>query len=110
MVKINNKKSTTLFGFGAEVLIIGTHFCRKVGCMIDNSETQECVGIGGSAYMTIGHTKIEINLDESLVYSFDVWVGDQVGYKAILGMNFMLRACIRLDLANKTICLQTKFV
>ena len=51
--------------------------------MIDDSQTQECVGIGEIAYMTIGRTKIKITSDESLVYYFDVWVGDQVGQEGI---------------------------
>ena len=55
--------------------------------------------------MTVGRTKITIKLDGSLVYYFDVWVGDQVGQEAILGMDFMVPAGIRLDLADGTLCL-----
>ena len=55
--------------------------------------------------MTVGRTKIKITLDGSLVYYFDVWVGDQVGQEAILGMDFMVMAGISLDLADGTICL-----
>ena len=86
-----------LFNSGAEILIIDTIFARKVGCVIDESRTQECVGIGESAYMKVGCTKIKIPLDVSLVYYFDVWVGDQVGQEAILGMDFMVPVGIRLD-------------
>ena len=39
------------------------------------------------------------------MYYFDVWVGDQVGQEAILGMDFMVPAEIRLDLADGTLCL-----
>ena len=55
--------------------------------------------------MTEGRTKIKITLDESLVYYFDVWVGDQVGQEVILGMDFMVPAGIRLDLADGTLVL-----
>ena len=74
--KINNEKATMLFDFGAEVSIIDTTFARKVGCMINEIRTQQCVGIGENAYRTVGRTKIKITLDGSLVYYFDVWVGD----------------------------------
>ena len=103
--KINNLKATLLFDSGAEVSIIDTTFARKVGCIIDESQKQECVGIGENVYMTMGRTKIKITLAGSLVYYFDVWVGDQSGQEAILGMDFMVPAGIRLDLADGTLCL-----
>ena len=103
--KINNEKATMLFDSGAEVSIIDTTFARKVGCVIDEGQRQECVGIGENSYMTIGRTKIKVTLAGSLVYYFDTWVGDQVGQEAILGMDFMVPAGIRLDLADGTLCL-----
>ena len=105
MCNINNEKATMLFDSGAEVSILDTTFARKVGCVIDDSQTQECVGIGANTYMTVGRTKINITLDGSLVHYFDVWVGDQVGQEVILGMDFMLPAGIRLNLADGTLCL-----
>ena len=48
--------------------------------------------------MTEGRTKIKITLNGSLV-----WVGDQVGQEVIPGMDFMLFAGIRLDLADGTL-------
>ena len=56
-----------LFDSGAEVSIIDTTFVRKVGCVIDESWTQECVSIGKNAYMTVKRTKMKITLDGSLV-------------------------------------------
>ena len=47
-------------------------------------------------------------MDGSLVYYFDVWVGDQAGQEAILGMDFMVAAGIRLDLADGALCLPDK--
>ncbi|POM70366.1 Hypothetical protein PHPALM_13206 [Phytophthora palmivora] len=41
----------------------------------------------------------------SLVYFFDIWVGDLAGQDAILGMDFMVPAGIRLDLAYGSISL-----
>ena len=43
-----------------------------------------------------------------MVYYFDVWVGDQVGQEAILGMDFMVPAGIRLDLADGTLVLPSE--
>ena len=103
--KINNDNFTLLFDSGAEVSIYNTTFAREVGFVIDESQTQECVGIGENTYLTTGRTKIKITLDGSLVYYSDVWVGDQVGQEAILGMDFMVPASICLDLADGTICL-----
>ena len=106
--KINNEKATMLFDSGAEVSIIDTTFARKVGCVIDESQTQECAGIGENTYLTIGRTRIKITLNGSLVYYFDVGVGDQVGQEAILGMDFMVSEFYRLDLADGTLCLPDK--
>ena len=103
--KINNEKANLLFDSGAEVSIIDTTFARKVGCVIDESQRQECVGIGENLYMTTGRTKIKITLAGSLVYYFNVWVGEQSGQEAILGMDFMVPAGVRLDLADGTLCL-----
>ena len=61
--KINNEKANFLFDSGAEISIIDTTFARKVGCVIDESRTPECVGIGESTYVTVGRTKIKITLN-----------------------------------------------
>ena len=103
--KINNEKAALLFDSGAEISIVDTAFARKVGCVIDESQRQECVGIGENAYLTVGRTRLKVTLAGLLVYYFDAWVGDQPGHDAILGMDFMVPAGIRLDLADGTLCL-----
>ncbi|OWZ11926.1 LOW QUALITY PROTEIN: reverse transcriptase [Phytophthora megakarya] len=103
--KINNEGATLLFDSGAEISIVDSTFARKVGCTIDNSQRQECVGIGENAYMTEGRTRIKITLAGTYVYYFDAWVGDLTGQKAILGMYFMVPAGILLDLADGSLCL-----
>ena len=89
-----------LLDSGAEISIVDTTFARKVGCVIEENQKQECVRIGENTYMTEVRTKIKITLNGSLVYYFDVWVGDQVGQEVILCMDFMAPAGIRLDLAE----------
>ncbi|EGZ16784.1 hypothetical protein PHYSODRAFT_330843 [Phytophthora sojae] len=103
--KINNEKSILLLDTGAEVSIVDTAFARKVGCYVDTSQSQECVVIGESVYMTEGRTRVKVTLAGSLVHFFDIWVGDLSGQEAILGMDFMVPAGIRLDLADGSICL-----
>ncbi|OWY91929.1 hypothetical protein PHMEG_00039266, partial [Phytophthora megakarya] len=102
---INNEKATLLFDSGAEVSIVDSTFARKVGCAIDDSQKEECVGIGENAYMTEGRTRIKITLARAYVYYFDAWVGDLSEQEAILGMDFMVPAGIRLDMADGSLCL-----
>ncbi|OWZ13093.1 hypothetical protein PHMEG_00013645 [Phytophthora megakarya] len=97
--KINNERATLLFDSGAEISIVDSTFAR------DALQRQECVGIGEDAYMTEGRTRIKITLAGSYVYYFDAWVGDLTGQEAILGMDFMVPAGIRLDLADGSLCL-----
>ncbi|POM58112.1 Hypothetical protein PHPALM_37289 [Phytophthora palmivora] len=105
MGKINNKKATLLFDSGAEVSILYA-LARKVGCHIDESQALECEGVGRSPYKIEGRTRLKITLAGSLVYFFDAWVGPPTGGQdIILGMDFMVPAGIRLDLADGTICL-----
>ena len=94
-----------LLDSGAEISIAHTAFARQVGCVIDENKKQECVGIGENTYLTEGRTKIKITLNASLVYYFDVWVGDQVGQEMILNMDFLVPAGIRLDLSVGTLVL-----
>ena len=47
--KIKTEKATMVFDSDAEISIIDTAFTRKVGCAIEESRTQECVGIGENA-------------------------------------------------------------
>ncbi|POM75361.1 Hypothetical protein PHPALM_7547 [Phytophthora palmivora] len=103
--KINNERGILLLDTGAEVSIVDTAFARKVGCYIDTSQIQDCVGIGESVFRTEGRTRIKITMAGSLVYFFDIWVGDLAGQDAILGMDFMVPAGIRLDLAYGSISL-----
>ncbi|POM72433.1 Hypothetical protein PHPALM_10847, partial [Phytophthora palmivora] len=106
MGKINNKKATLLFDSGAEVSILDATFARKVGYQIDKSQTLECEGVRRSPYKIEGRTRLKITLAGSLVYFFDAWVGPPTGGQdLILGMDFMVPAGIRLDLADGTICL-----
>ena len=88
-----------LLDSGCEISFVDTAFARKLGCVVDENQKKECVGIGENTYMTEGSTKIKITLNGSLVYYLDFWVGDQVGQEVILGMDFMVPAGIRLDLA-----------
>jgi len=67
--------------------------------------TQTCVGIRDETYYTVGKTKIKITLAGNLVYFVDICVGDLVGQNAILGMNFMVPAGVRVDAADGTACL-----
>ena len=53
-----------LFDSGAKVSILDTTFSHKVGCVIDEPQTQECVGIGESADLTVGWTEIKITLTD----------------------------------------------
>ncbi|OWZ09982.1 hypothetical protein PHMEG_00017238 [Phytophthora megakarya] len=103
--KDNNEKATLLFDSGAEVSIVDSTFARRVGCAIDDSQKQECVGMGGNAYMTEGRTRIKITIAGADVYYFDAWVGERSGQEAILGMAFIVRTGIRLDMADRSPCL-----
>ncbi|OWZ02545.1 hypothetical protein PHMEG_00025874 [Phytophthora megakarya] len=75
--KIHNEKAILLLDTGAEVSIVDTAFA----------------------------TRIKVTLAGSLVYFFDIWVGDLTGQRAKLGMDFMVPAGIRLDLAHESISL-----
>ncbi|OWZ00358.1 LOW QUALITY PROTEIN: hypothetical protein PHMEG_00028463, partial [Phytophthora megakarya] len=87
------------------VSIVDTAFARKVGYYIDSSQIQDWVGIGDIVYRTVGRTRIEVTLTGSLVNFFDIWVGDLTGQQGILGMDVMVPARIRLDLAHGSISL-----
>ncbi|KAE8960712.1 hypothetical protein PR001_g30291, partial [Phytophthora rubi] len=105
--KINNVRTVVLLDSGSEVSIIDATFARKVGCYIDTSQSQECLGIGEKLYVATGRTKIKLTLAGLLVYLYEVWVGDDLppDYQAILGMDSMVPAGIRLDLGDGSMCL-----
>ncbi|OWY90999.1 hypothetical protein PHMEG_00040600, partial [Phytophthora megakarya] len=88
--KIHNEKAILLLDTDTEVSIVDTAFARKVGCYIDSSQIQDCVGIGDNVYRTEGRTRTKVTLAGSLVYFFDIWVGDRSGQEAILGMDFIV--------------------
>jgi hypothetical protein len=103
--KLNNRRAILLLDSGAEVSILDTTFAREVGCRIDTSVMQECVGIRNETYQTVGRTRVKVTLAGNLVYFLDLWVGDLSGQQAILGMNFMVPAGVRIDSADGTACL-----
>ncbi|OWY91474.1 LOW QUALITY PROTEIN: hypothetical protein PHMEG_00039936 [Phytophthora megakarya] len=103
--KIHKEKAILRLDTGAEVSIVDTAFARQVGCYIDSSQIQDCVRIGDNVYQTERRTRIKVTLAGSQVYFFDIWVGDLTGQQAILGMDFMVPAGIRLDLAHGSISL-----
>ena len=61
--KLNNEKSTLLFDSRAKPSIIDATFSRNVGCVIDEIQKQECVGIGENSYVAKGRTRVEITLN-----------------------------------------------
>ncbi|OWZ11301.1 hypothetical protein PHMEG_00015696 [Phytophthora megakarya] len=87
--RTNHERATLLLDTGADVSILDITFGRK-----------ECVGIGDNVYTTGGRTKIKITLVGYLAYFFDIWIGDLSGQNAILGMDFMVPAGVRMDLAD----------
>ncbi|CAH0480927.1 unnamed protein product [Peronospora belbahrii] len=66
--KINNDRANLLFDTGAEISILDIAFARKIGCQIDESERQECVGSGGvrvyhgKTYPHQGHPERELGI------------------------------------------------
>ncbi|OWZ15327.1 reverse transcriptase [Phytophthora megakarya] len=73
---------------------------RAILFLDTGTERQECMGIGDNVYTTEGRTSIKITLAGYLVYFFDIWIGDLSGQNAILGMDFMVPAGVRMDLAD----------
>ena len=61
------------------------------------------MGIGENLYMAEGRTKVKTTPNGSLVYYFNVWVSNKVVQEAMLGMDIMVPAGIRLDLAEGTV-------
>ncbi|POM64368.1 Hypothetical protein PHPALM_20106 [Phytophthora palmivora] len=94
--KINNERRVLLLDTGAEVTIVDTAFARKVGCYIDTSQIQDCDRRKNSNQDHYGWIA---------GLFFNIWVGDLAGQDAILGMDFMVPAGIRLDLAYGSISL-----
>ncbi|OWZ22837.1 LOW QUALITY PROTEIN: hypothetical protein PHMEG_0002391 [Phytophthora megakarya] len=101
--KIHSEKAILLLNTGAEVFIVDTAFTRKVGCYIDSSQIQDCVGIGENVYRTEERTWIKVTLAGALIYFVDIWVRDLSDQEAILGMDFTVPAGTRLDLAHRSI-------
>ncbi|CAI5707733.1 unnamed protein product [Peronospora farinosa] len=83
--KVNNDHANLLLDTGAEISILDIAFAP--------------------VYTTEGRTRIKVILNGNLVYIFKVWVDPMVGQDAILGMDFMVPAGIRLELADGTLCL-----
>ena len=103
--KLNDSNAKVLLDTGAEVSILSSSFARELGLDIDTDEELECVGVGGAIYRTEGRANVKITLASELVYQFTIWVGDLDGQDAILGMDFMVPAGIRLDMADGSVCM-----
>ena len=79
-----------IFDSGADVSIIGTTFARKVGCIIEESQRQESIGIGETPYMTIGRTKIKVTtagMWQSPYSKFRTRIGDHIFETPLTGGN-----------------------
>lgn len=102
---INDRRARILMDSGADVSIIDPTFAREAGIEVDTSEAMQCVGVGDAVYRTEGKTRVKITLANELAYEFSLWVGRLSGMEAILGMDFMTPAGVRLDLADGSACL-----
>jgi hypothetical protein len=99
--KVQDHAAMLLLDSGAEISIIDLTFARKIGARIETRRTLECVGVGGTSYQVEGQARVKITLGQELVYEFTLWVGDlqDPTTHAILGMDFMVPAGVRLDTA-----------
>ena len=102
---INNVRCRILFDTGAQVSILDSAFAREAGIEVATQEKLECVGVGGSSYYTDGRATVKVTLAGELAYEFKLWVGPLGEQQAILGMDFMVPAGVRLDLADGSACL-----
>ena len=103
--KINERDASVLLDTGAEASILSSNFARELGLTVDTLKKLECIGIGESVYQTEGRTTVKITIADHLVYKYDMWVGPLKGQDAILGMDFMVPAGVRLDLADGSVCM-----
>lgn len=103
--KIDNKQANLLFATGAETPLIDVAYACEAGCQIDTDRKMSYVGIGDDVYTTEGRTRVKLTLANELVYTFDAWIAPMRGQDCILGMDFMVPAGVRLDLADGSLCL-----
>jgi hypothetical protein len=102
---INDREASVLLDTGAEASILSSSFARKLGVKIDTSKKLRCVGIGDDMYRTEGRATVKITIGGHLVYEYTMWVGQLRDQEAILGMDFMVPAGVRLDLADGSACM-----
>lgn len=100
---INDLRAKVLMDTGANASIIDPTFAREVGAEIDTSEWVDCAGVGGSPYQIEGKARIKITLAGNLVYFHSLWVGKLENTSAILDMDFMEPAGVRVDTGNGTV-------
>ncbi|OWZ12931.1 hypothetical protein PHMEG_00013828 [Phytophthora megakarya] len=94
---------------GASTSIISLDIARRLKLRVEPRGEQLLNGIDGVKAKVTNKCRVKITLGHRVVYTLDVWVGNiGQGIDALLGMNFMVAAGVRLCAHEREVVLQTK--
>ena len=93
-----NHRASILLDSGSDTSILSLDLARRLGLKLSFDERLKVKGIGGVTTYVTARTNAKLTLGTSVVYFADLWCGNiGKGIQCLLGMDFMVRAGVRLS-------------
>ncbi|POM61732.1 hypothetical protein PHPALM_29216, partial [Phytophthora palmivora] len=103
---VNDFRTQILLDTAATVSMISLNLARRLKLKLNSQKRIKVSGLGGVPTYITASTQIKVTLGRRVVYILDVWVTNiGEGVDALLGMDFMYSAGVRLCIREGTVAL-----
>ena len=103
-IKLDNKSISSLIDSGATNSLIRISEVENYSDLINTNETNTIIGIADHTIQTLGKIEIKVNLyGIDIITKMDVVKDEDMRFPAILGVDFLTKQRIKIDLAKRRI-------
>ncbi|KAH9124766.1 hypothetical protein AeMF1_004525 [Aphanomyces euteiches] len=105
--KLMNRDTIVLADTGADMSVVHLRVAEALSLPIDRGKSTRISGLGPNSIRTLGTVPVKLPIGRGIAYYLELDVCDlgNVGFNAVLGMDFLSRACMTIDTNRREISL-----
>ncbi|KAH9110418.1 hypothetical protein LEN26_013756 [Aphanomyces euteiches] len=105
--KLMNRDTIVLADTGADMSVVHLRVAEALSLPIDRGKSTRISRLGPNSIRTLGTVPVKLTIGRGIAYylEFDVCDLGNVGFNAVLGMDFLSRACTTIDTNRREISL-----
>ncbi|KAH9184609.1 hypothetical protein AeNC1_013415, partial [Aphanomyces euteiches] len=105
--KLMDRDAIVLADTGADMSVVHLRAVEWLNLPIDRGKSIKINGLGSNSIRTLGTVPVKLVIGNGIAYSLELDLCDlgNVGFNAVLGMDFLSRACMTIDTERREISL-----